>query len=364
MVDFPVKNPLVFPSVVPAIEEDDLVLGGIGNGPNVALQPLVDRTDFLKDAVDDFVANSQNLVAGTDYVAYTAFLQAVSGTSGNGLLRKTGNATSTVVNWIDPSVACGRLTLATGVPFDNTDTTGDRIFYTPYTGNTIALLSSGEWRYFTFAQIDFPLAGIAAATNVDIFAVPSGNSAILQISAWSTNTARTDLLTRSNGVWVQASNTSRRYLGTIRTSATATGADTETQRYVWNVSNQLPKILRRQDNTATWTYSLGTWRRMNNSSANRVEVVAGLAENTIDVQILGVASNNAQVAIGVSSETVPVTTFGYGQADGAQSTSIGSRIQAQLSPGYNFLQALERSQAGSTSTFLGPTIALSGRWLC
>jgi hypothetical protein len=204
----------------------------------------------------------------------------------------------------------------------------------------------------------------AAATNVDIFAVPSGNSAILQISAWSTNTARTDLLTRSSGVWVQASNTSRRYLGTIRTSATATGSDTEARRYVWNVSNQLPKILRRQDSTATWTYGLGTWRRLNNSSANRVQVVAGIAENTVDVQVLGIASNNAQIAIGVNSETVPVTSFGYGQADGAQSTSIGSRIQAQLTPGYNFLQALERSQPGSTSTFLGPTIALSGRWLC
>lgn len=365
MADFTTRNPLEFPGVR-IIEATDRVTGGVGNGPNIPLEELAARTDFLKQAVDDFVASSQNLEAGTDYVDYTALLDALSTAAGDGLLRKQGNAISTVPNWVDNSVAGGRLALVSGNPDDNTSniTSSDRIYYTPYTGSTIALFSSSEWRYFTFSEISFPLAGIPTDTNVDIFADLSGSNVVLQAQNWTNDSTRAIQLTRLNGIWTLVGNSQRRYLGTLRTVGAGVSADSDTKRYVWNVGNQIPKVLRRQDPGANWTYNSDVWQPMNNDTANRVEIVAGFNSGLIDLQILGTATDNGQLAIGVNSITDPVVGFGLGKASASQATTVASRIQPQPAQGYNFFQALESSQLGSTSEFIANRTAISGRWMC
>lgn len=365
MVDLPKKNPLQYPETITAIDVGDLVLGGVGNGPNKLAEPLADRTDFLKAAVEAVVANSQNLIIGSDVQAWDEILDNLSALDGAGVLRKSGNTLSLVPRWVDNSVVHGRLTLESNVPFNDSDLSGDRVYYTPSVGNSIALYSASEWRYFNFAELSYPLSGTVANRNVDIFAQASGNNVSLNAEIWTSDNARAAALVRYEGVLVAANDFGRRYLGTVRTTGAGVSTDSDARRFVWNAYNRREKSLRKQnfDVNADWTYAGTTWRPMNNRTDNRIEVLAGQAAEVADVRIFGVAGTNAQIAIGINSTTTPELRYGFGQAAGTQSTTIGSMIQAPVILGLNYFQGLEITQ-GSTASFEANRIAISGRWSC
>ena len=141
MPNFSKPEPPIFPADLPAIEDGEPATGGDETGqPNRTLKGLSDRTLWLRSEFESLVANSQNLIIGEDVQAYAAILDSLSVLNGNGVLRKTdANTIGIVPRWIDNSTACGRLTLESGVPYSDAGVSGDRIFYTPYRGNTIAL---------------------------------------------------------------------------------------------------------------------------------------------------------------------------------------------------------------------------------
>ena len=73
-----------------------------------------------------------------------------------------------------------------------------------------------------------------------------------------------DALTRQNGVYVKSGDPTRRYLGTVRTTATTgTSANTENKRFIYNYYNKLPFAVKTANSNASWTYTTAAWREYN-----------------------------------------------------------------------------------------------------
>ena len=189
------------------------------------------------------------------------------------------------------AVAQGRLTLETGVPVSATNQTAKTIlYYTPYTGDYVALYNTVElrWDLFQFTQRSLSLSGLAANTNYDIFIWDSSGTLTLQAVAWTSSGAgtstRASSISQLNGIWVKDSD-KRRYLGVIRTTATAGQCEDSMQnRLVWNIQNQARRSILYSPGGSSYTYTTAAWRAVNNNSSNRLNVVTGLGQ---PVQVLG-----------------------------------------------------------------------------
>jgi hypothetical protein len=201
-------------------------------------------------------------------------------------------------------VAGGRLTLASGNAVADAGASAT-VFYTPYTSGRIGLYVVGfGWRVYSFAEASLALAGLAIG-NYDIFGYNiTGESAVLTLEAvkWTTDIARATAVVRQDGVWVKNGAPERRYLGTIRLYGVATTIDSMDQRFVWNVDNQVPRMVFKQGDAASWTYAgAGAWRMANASAANRVEVVLGLDDGWADIGLSTLVNvNGCQGNIGVN----------------------------------------------------------------
>lgn len=259
----------------------------------------------------------------------------------------------------------GRLTLLSGTPVPGGGglTARTQLFWTPFGGDTIALfnVTSNAWEARSFTEITLNLAPLAANTNFDIFIFDSGGLQ-LEAIAWANSGAGTSArsaagaVSARDGILVKTSD-SRRYLGTIRTTAVAGQCeDTDARRFVWNQQNRVFRRAQRGE-TATYTYALTTWRRGNNNATSRIDFVTGFGVENL--QISGLHVSTAGIGwtdFAINNDTTPI----------AWVTALGSSVQTnspfgfyQLS-GYNYVQHLERSWDGSTVTFQNPGIFLGG----
>lgn len=178
----------------------------------------------------------------------------------------------------------GRLTLASGQAIYNHTPSATTIYYTPFNGDKISLIDNGMWRTFKFAELSKSLGTLVANKNYDVFIWSNSGTLTLEVSPWTSDNQRSpsyDLITidgSSNkvGAYLQIG-TYRRYLGTFRTTSTTTTADSETQRFVWNVNNPFQKVLWKGAATSH-TYTTATWRNWNNDATLRVEWVTGLQQ--------------------------------------------------------------------------------------
>src|SRR5207245_734096 len=108
------------------------------------------------------------------------------------------------------------------------------------------------------------------------------------------DTTRATALATQDGIWVKSGDSTRRYLGTIRTDSTTTTIDdgghlasqTGGKRYVWNVANRVGVKLSVRDATTTWTYGSATVRQANGAAGNKVEFVIGLSEDDIAAEVI------------------------------------------------------------------------------
>jgi hypothetical protein len=267
------------------------------------------------------------------------------------------------VGTVDNSVSQGRLTLSSGNPLTTIDVTAaTTVYFAPFYGNRIALYSGTAWSLYTFTERSLSLSGLSANTNFDIFIYDNSGTLTLESVAWTNNTTRATAIVLQDGVWVKSGAATRRYAGTIRTTATAGQCeDSETKRYVWNVSNRVARKIKRVETTSSWTYTVAAWRALNNSSANRMEFVIGIAEDPVvlmfDQRItLNAAGWNGAVGIGVDSTTSnSADVYVTMDQDYPGYTSI-QRAQYASHPGlgYHYLQLLEYGYgSGWTNTLYG-----------
>lgn len=145
---------------------------------------------------------------------------------------------------VKPSIANGRLTLASGIPVTDSDVlTADTLYFTPYQGNEIALYAGGEWEVFSFSELSLPLSGLTRLLPYDIFLSADASGLSLTAAAWGSVLARLTSLVSFDGVKVSAADYGKRYLGSIVLNADGSGEDSVTGRLVWNENNRVERSL-------------------------------------------------------------------------------------------------------------------------
>jgi hypothetical protein len=272
----------------------------------------------------------------------------------------------------------GRLTLTTAVPVTTADVTAaTTVYYTPYVGNRIALFDGvSEWSNLSFTQLSIALGTDAINLPYDVFAYNNAGVVAIERLAWSSLTARATTLVTQDGVLVKSGQTTRRYLGTYRTTGTVGQTeDSAAKRYVWNYYHRSRKPLTKVDATATWNYTTATYQQANASTANQVELVCGWAESMLELAVYGGASNGtANVAIAVSIGEDAITSvagvIGRGQAIQVISTfvPVSAFLCKMPAVGGHYYTWLEKSAATGTTAWIGTSgdqvSGLIGHWAC
>jgi len=301
-------------------------------------------------------------LAAVLYVPVASQPQVVGGGTGAG----GGSAAGTT---------CGRLTLTTGVPVTTADVTAaTTIYYTPYGCGQIGLYDgTAAWNLISFTEVSLALGTLTSGKNYDVFGYNNAGVLTLEFSAaWTTDTARADALTTQNGVYVKSGTTTRRYLGTFRTTSTTQTEDsaggTTTQvggkRFVYNAANRVPRWAKVIDTTNSWSYTTATWRVANGATGpvNCVEFLTGLAEDVVDVTVMGAVdmvatAGTALVGVGFDSTTAPSGLIQSGYNGSGAASEIIAPVTALHrvipSVGYHFACWLEKGAAATAMLFLG-----------
>jgi hypothetical protein len=170
---------------------------------------------------------------------------------------------------------------------------------------------------------------------------------------WTNDTTRATALATQDGVLIKSGDTSRRYLGTFRTTVT-TGQceDSTTRRYVWNYYNRVVKLITIQNATGH-TYDSTTVRAYNNDAlfTSGIAYVVGVIEQVIfanlNASLTRIAGDSQQfIGIGTAS-TAHVALASLSVVAGTFRMNFVSHF-AYPSLGYNELWITE--SGGNTGT--------------
>ena len=310
---------------------------------------LVDNTTALAT-----VAGDPTAALG---IATKQYVDANAGSGGGG-----GGAANATFN--------ARLTAVSGTPVPVTDQLAvGTIYLTPFRGNQIGLYNGTAWAVATFAEISLSIAGLAANTNYDIFVYDNVGTITLEAVAWTDNLTRTVALTTQDGIHVKSGDATRRYAGTIRTTATAGqtedssgGANTIARRLIWNACNRVDRTFLVNEIAVSWAYTTSTWRRMNNNANIKCEFVTGLEEDAVNAYGVFSMQSNATPVAGVGIDWLagsPTNVlYSFGAAGGAFGTVV-IPVNNLVAPGFHDISALEKGNSGAT--FYG---FIDGAWTC
>lgn len=194
---------------------------------------------------------------------------------------------------------------------------------------------------------------VAAGANTTALAYTSGGTFYVM------PTTRTTGLAYQNGVYVKSGTSTRRYMGTICTVASAQTADSHNSRFVYNYNNRVVRDLHTDPSLTTqYTYASATLRASNNCTdfTERMNFVIGVSEDAVVANsIVGIGGGGTNTAVenGIGANTCTVDT--------AQICAY--RMQAVASPpgtaalfqipsiGHNFYQRVESAPRADTTTF-------------
>ena len=272
-----------------------------------------------------------------------------------------------------PQITQGRLTLTTAVPVTVTDVSAvTNIFFTPYGGNRIAIYNGTNWRLYTFTELTLALGTLTNALPHDVFIYDNAGTLTLELLAWTNDTTRATALVLQDGVLVKSGVTTRKYLGTFRTTSTTTTEDTLIKRHLWNYYNRVPRIMRVTDSTDTWSYSTATIRQSNANAANQLDFVVGVAEVMADVTCRSAAASTSlgdNVSTGIGYDDT--TTYTAGQLMGRvyvqvanQNIAVEAHLKHYPAVGRHTYSWNERAGTVGTMTWHGdngaPTVDQAG----
>jgi len=250
------------------------------------------------------MSNSAFTVTGVNGITSVA--------TGTGLSGGTITSTGTI-NLALTGLNGYRLTLTTNVPVTTTDVTAATTLYcTPYKGIDIALYSGSAWLMFQPGQLSI---AVPATTNhnYDVFMDYNGGTPQLALLVWTNQTTRATALAYQNGVYVLSGTATKRYLGTFATTGSSGKTeDSVLNRLVWNYYNRISKPIAVNEGANTnWVYSTTAWRQSNANTANQFQVIAGLIEDTVNINAISQYNNNTNsggaTGIGINSTTVPAS---------------------------------------------------------
>lgn len=263
-----------------------------------------------------------------------------------------------------------RLTLTTALPVTTTDVTAaGTIYCTPYKGNQIALYTGSVWVTRTSAEFSLALSALTSGKPYDVFCYDNAGTPTLEFLAWTNNTTRATALVMQDGVLCKTGALTRRYLGTFYTTSTTQTEDSAANRNLYNFYNQAPRKLKKYDTTATWSYATATWRSMHNSTANRVNVMTGVAGHLVlldnDQLVINTATGIGEWGIAVNGTATDDSDSSF-YSDYSAGSRMGGRTSLYYAPavGYNYYQATEKVIGGAGGcTFHGAYASRSGAGL-
>lgn len=253
---------------------------------------------------------------------------------------------------VSPSLCNGRLTLTSGTPITTSDVlAATTLYFTPFQGNQIALFNGSSWSVFSFSERSLSLSGLVANRNHDIFLYDNAGTLTLEAVAWTNNTARATALIVQDGIYVKSGATTRRYLGTIRTTNAGQAEDSLKKRLIYNEYMAVPRELLVKEATGSWTYSTAAWRSANNNTANRVEVVIGSVGRLIDLTVMARAAGSGSGStqgIGYDSTTSSVIDLHPNLSNDGH---ISAHLRHSPAVGYHYYQWIENGRGVSYTVF-------------
>ena len=253
----------------------------------------------------------------------------------------------------------GRLTLTSGTPVTTTDvTSATTVYFTPYNGNRIALYSGTAWQLLTYSELSVAVPS-NTTTPFDIFAYNNSGTVALEAVAWTNDTTRATAITLQDGIYVKSGATTRRYLGSGRTtSVSGRCEDSATKRFLFNHYNRISKTFYISASGTGYSYSTGTWRAQNNDTAIRVEAIAGVSETQVrfmgSVGSLTSAGGNS-ASVGVCEDCTNSYTGAAGSTWDQNYNQAMSYVEKTTSAGYHYYQLVEKGGAGGTFYGAGNT---------
>lgn len=255
------------------------------------------------------------------------------------------DSAATVDASVDPG---GRLTLTSGTPVTTGDVTGaTTIHYAPHKHSKVPLYDGSAWSLHdigsglsqTTTDTTKSPAAVAADTCYDVFIwLDNGTLRESRGPAWASDTSRgtgagTSELERVDGRWVNKVSISNGpaaqrglYVGTIRSDGSSQVNDSLAKRHVWNAYHRAPRAMRVLEATNTWQFAGTTMRQANSSTANQLDFVRGLDEDSVRARIVASARCNQNeyvvVAIGLDSTTTMATGCANAQVASANASTV------------------------------------------
>jgi len=276
--------------------------------------------------------------------AYDVFAYLSSGTV---TLEKLawGNATVTVTIASPGVVTWTGHGLATGNAFIFT-TTG--ALPTGLSANTVYFVTKVDANTF---KLSTSLANVAAGTFINTSGTQSGTH-----TGYSP-TNRATAITIQDGRYCKSGDKTRLYLGSFCATSTSATEDSISKRFVWNMYNRVPRpLFKAETGTANWSYTTASWRSANNSTANRVEIIRGLNEDAVMLELLSSSQSSAgattSAGIGLDSTTAPTGASPLLGGGGVAYYQSGTAAYDGFPGlGYHCFQALE--YGGTSASFFG-----------
>ncbi len=275
-----------------------------------------------------------------------------------------------VAGYLDiPNIAGGRLTLETGVPVSTADQTAKTtLYFTPFRGDRISLYTGTIWRIYRFAELSLDISAYTADKNYDIFLYDNAGTLTLEGLVWTNDTTRATALAVQNGVYVKDGATTRRYLGTIRITATEGQCeDSKFNRFVFNANNRVRRLGLTGNTTTSWTYATAAWRESNNGTTQtRCKVVFGLIDDALVTMGTYFRMNATDAGI------ILYEAVGIDSVDGSVQKCPAKMIQAVIvsvqgasnyqitAVGYHYFTTIEYGNATGTNTFYGSASYITG----
>ena len=213
-----------------------------------------------------------------------------------------------------PSISCGRLTLVTGVPVTVSDATAaTTLYYTPFNGNVVSIYDGTRWKLYNLTEISI---AIPATTSqmYDVFLYDNAGTLTLELVSWTNDTTRATTVAYVDGVIVKTGDSTRKYLGSIRTT-TVSGQceDSQAKRYCYNNYNRVRRPVKIIETANSWTYSTSVYRQANANAANQLDFIQGTLEDAVEAWAIGDVVSSAGnlpviTAIGLDSTTTKATS--------------------------------------------------------
>jgi len=302
-------------------------------------------------AASDAAKTTAVMADAATTIGNVAIFTDVTGTIGDG---------GTIANLTANDLCTGRLTLTTGIPVTTADVTGaGTLYFTPYKGNKIALYDGAAvWNVRTLTELSIAVPAVANQLY-DAFVYDNAGTPTLELTAWTNDTTRATAIMFQDGVYVKNGAINRRYVGSFRTTAVAGQTeDSKAKRYVWNYYNRVARQMKVVEATVSWTYSTLAYRQARGSSANQLDFVIGVSEDSINVNtgsaVSSTSSVTANTGVGLDSTTVnSASIFGGNVLAGGLNFNPVSVYNSTIAVGRHILVWLERGGGSGTQTWIG-----------